>query len=115
MSNVVQLKQPKKAYEQPNKIIWTDEMVTALKHYREIGHNLTDCADKIGVCINVVTAKARELNIHRPLSRGIWTGIQMQAPVKPTYKPKSAYHAGRRVINGRRNGARQNENTTGSR
>lgn len=81
----------------PDKLIWTDEMISTLHSLRQQGYNLQHCADKIGVCYNVTWRKAQELGISRPLQCGCWTGLQMMSVTKPSYKKKSFYHYRRRV------------------
>lgn len=61
------------------KIIWTPELDAALRQFREIGYNLDDCAEKLGIGETPVHKRARELGLNKPLSRGVWTGIVMQA------------------------------------
>jgi hypothetical protein len=53
---------------------WNDAMLDALKRLRAQGASTLECAERIGVCSEVVQQKCRELGISHRMNRGYLSG-----------------------------------------
>jgi len=60
-------------------VIWTDEMIAALRDLRQRGATLYECAERIGVCYAHTIYKARELGLAQRLNRGNVRGAAVLA------------------------------------
>lgn len=56
------------------KMRWNDAMIEALKQLRAQGVSSIECAERIGVCSEVVQQKCRELGIDKRMNRGFISG-----------------------------------------
>ena len=62
-----------------HRVIWTREMVEALKGFRAAGMSLKDCAERLGVGYPTAVYKARELGLAKPMNRGRYSGQEVVA------------------------------------
>ena len=56
------------------KMHWNAAMIDALKQLRAQGTSSIECAERIGVCSEVVQQKCRELGIDKRMNRGFISG-----------------------------------------
>ena len=56
------------------KMRWNAAMIDALKQLRAQGASSSECAERIGVCSEVVQQKCRELGIDKRMNRGFISG-----------------------------------------
>ena len=56
------------------KMRWNYAMIEALKQLRAQGASSIECAERIGVCSEVVQQKCRELGIDKRMNRGFISG-----------------------------------------
>jgi hypothetical protein len=65
------------------KLIWTDDMVTALRNLRAGGMPLLLCAEEIGVSYPLTVYKARELGLSKRINSGRTAGRDIATGVDP--------------------------------